>query len=105
MSLYPDLDDVAAESPVATKELAELRARAKELEREVKILQQWRIAIPSEKSELEAKVNELERERDEARKALLWYGELDCGEALPDFVVLEYESAVIAARAAGESKE
>ncbi len=32
MSLYLDLDDVAAESPVATKELAELRARVRELE-------------------------------------------------------------------------
>jgi hypothetical protein len=43
-------------------------------------------------------------QRDEARRALLWYGERDCGEALPNFVVSAYESAVDASRAAEENK-
>ncbi len=49
MSLYPDLDDMAANSPVAVKELAELRARVKELEeaheRAGRELIAWRAAI------------------------------------------------------------
>ena len=52
--------------------------------------------------ERDERIAELERELEEARKALLWYAERDCGVALPEFVVSAYEAAVDAARAAAK---
>lgn len=72
MSLYPDLDDVAAESPVATKELAELRAKVKELEDEVEKLANGFIGLMADNLKLRreagARVKELEKALQEIAK-------------------------------------